>query len=104
MTKTFFCAENCVEYTVEPCTAICAADAGDESKRQAALIVSCEYNGELFESIVFGCDMPETADAFGDMCCDYSAWESDYTVVGTAIRRNTSTSVENGGNAACLFY
>ena len=87
MTKTFFSAKNCIEYTVEPCTAICAADAGDESKRQDALLVSCEYNGEPFESIVFGYDTPETADAFDDMCCNYSAWESDCTVVGTAIRR-----------------
>ena len=78
---------NGTEYTVEICTAICAADCGDERKRQDALLVSNEYNGELFESIVFGCDMPETADAFDDMCRDYSAWESDYTVVGTAIRR-----------------
>ena len=87
MTKTFFSAKNCIEYTVEPCAAICAADAGDESKRQNALLVSCKYNGELFESIVFGYDMPETATAFDDMCCNYSAWESDCTVVGTAIRR-----------------
>ena len=66
---------NGTEYTVEPCTAICAADAGDESKRQDALLVSCEYNGELFESIVLGYDMPETVEAFRDMCADYAAWE-----------------------------
>ena len=74
-------------YAIELCTAICAADAGDESKRQNALLVSCEYNGELFESIVFGYDMPETEEAFDDICADSSAWESDYTVVGTAVRR-----------------
>lgn len=35
---------NGTEYTVEPCTAICAADAGDESKRQEALCVTNECN------------------------------------------------------------
>ena len=33
---------NAIEYAVENCTAICAADCGDESKRQDALLVSSE--------------------------------------------------------------
>lgn len=74
------------EYTIEPCTAICTADTRDESKRQETLIVSCEQNDELFEYVVFGYDMPETVEQFADMCADPGAWESDYTVVGTAIR------------------
>lgn len=74
------------EYTIEPRTAICMADGGDESKRQGALLVSNEYNGELFEYVVFSYDMPETVEQFADICADPGAWESDYTVVGTAIR------------------
>lgn len=73
-------------YAIEPCTAICAADAGDENKRQEALCVTNECNGELFKYVVFGYDMPETVEQFADICADPGAWESDYTVVGTAIR------------------
>ena len=79
--KTF--AINGVEYTVEPCTAICGADMGDESKRQNALLVTSELNGEKFEEVVFGYEMPETDEDFRDMCEDPSAWESDQDVVDT---------------------
>ena len=78
---------NGAEYTVEICTAICAADGGDERKRQDALLISNEYNGELFESVVFGYDMPITAETFNEMCADYAAWESDYTIIRTAQRK-----------------
>lgn len=81
-----FCI-NGTEYAVEICTAICAADGGDERKRQDALLVSSEYNGELFENIVFGYDMPETAEQFADMCADPGAWESDFNTVDTVRRR-----------------
>lgn len=74
------------EYTVEPCTAICTADNGDEN-RQDALYISSEYNGELFESVVFGYDVPEAVEAFRDMCADYAAWESDCAVICTAQRK-----------------
>ena len=74
------------EYTVEPCTAICTADNGDEN-RQDALYISSEYNGELFESVVFGYDMPITAETFNEMCADYAAWESDCTIIRTAQRK-----------------
>lgn len=66
---------NGTEYAVKICTAICAADGGDESKRQAALLVSSERDGEKFEQIVFGYEMPESAEAFLDICEDYAAWE-----------------------------
>lgn len=78
---------NGIEYMVAPCTAICMADGGDERKRQDALLVSSEYNGELFENIVFGYDMPETAETFADMCAEPGAWESDCTVISTAQRK-----------------
>lgn len=74
------------EYNVEPCTAICGADMGDESKRQAALLVSSESNGEKSEFVVFGWEMPAAADGFADMCDDSSAWESDWEVLGTVRR------------------
>ena len=78
---------NGIEYMIAPCTAICAVDEGDERKRQDALLVSNEYNGELFESVVFGYDMPEAVEAFRDMCADYAAWESDCTIIRTAQRK-----------------
>lgn len=74
---------NGIEYTVEDCTAICAADCGDESKRQAALLVSSERDGEKFKEVVFGYDMPETEENFRDMCEDFAAWESGAEVLGT---------------------
>lgn len=82
--KTF--TVNGVEYTAEPCTAICGADMGDESRRQEALYVANKYNGELFEYIVFGWEMPETSEGFADMCDDSSAWESDWEVLETVRR------------------
>ena len=78
---------NGIEYMIAPCTAICAADGGDERKRQDALLVSNEYNGELFESVVFGYDVPKTAETFAEMCEDYSAWESDCTIIRKAQRK-----------------
>lgn len=74
---------NGTEYTIEDCTAICAADCGDESKRQAALLVSSERNGEKFEEVVFGYEMPETEETFLDICADYAAWESGGEVLET---------------------
>ena len=67
---------NGTKYIVEICTAICAADGGDESKRQTALLVSSERDGEKLEEVVFGYNMPETVEAFRNMCEDYAAWES----------------------------
>lgn len=78
---------NGIEYMIAPCTAICAADCGDESKRQAALLVTSELNGEMFEDVVFGWDMPENEEGFHDMCADYAAWESDCTIIRTAQRK-----------------
>lgn len=74
---------NGTEYTLEPCTAICCADLVDESKRQEALLVSSESDGEKSEFVVFGWEMPETAGNFSDMCDDSSAWESDHEVLDT---------------------
>lgn len=74
---------NGVKYTVESCSAICGADLGDEGKRQDALLVSSERDGEKFEEVVFGYDMPETVEAFLDMCEDYAAWETDAAVIAS---------------------
>lgn len=74
---------NAIAYAVENCTAICAADCGDESKRQDALLVSSERDGEKFQDVVFGYDMPETVEAFLDMCDDYAAWETDAAVIAS---------------------
>ena len=74
---------NGTEYTVESCTAICGSDLGDESKRQDAILVTSENGGEKFEFVVFGWEMPETAEDLSDMCDDSSAWESDHEVLDT---------------------
>lgn len=74
---------NGIEYTIEDCTAICGADCGDESKRQEALLVSSERDGEKFEDVVFGWDMPENEEGFLDMCEDYAAWETDVAVIAS---------------------
>lgn len=74
---------NGVKYTVESCSAICGADLGDEGKRQDALLVSSERDGEKFEEVVFGYDMPETEENFLDMCDDSAAWETDAAVIAS---------------------
>lgn len=79
--KTF--EMNGTEYTLEPCTAICGADLGDESKRQDAILVSSENSGERTEFVVFGWEMPETSEDFSDMCDEPGAWESDWEVLNT---------------------
>ena len=79
--KTFII--NDIKYTVQPCTAICMADQADESNRQKALLVSNEANGEKFDFVVFGYDMPETDEDFLYMSDDTSAWENDREVLET---------------------
>ena len=74
---------NGIEYTVESCSAICGADLGDEGKRQDALLVSTERDGEKFEEVVFGYEMPETEENFLDMCDDSAAWETDAAVIAS---------------------
>ena len=74
---------NGIEYTIEDCTAICGADCGDESKRQEALLVSSERDGEKFEEVVFGYEMPETEENFLDMCDDSAVWETDAAVIAS---------------------
>lgn len=71
------------EYTIHDCSAICNADLPNESKRQNALLVTVERDGEIFKNVVFGYDMPETDENFRDMCEDPSAWESDWQVIKT---------------------
>lgn len=71
------------EYTIERCTAICAADCGEESKRQDALLVTSERDGEKFEEVVFGYEMPETEENFLDICENYAAWETDAAVIAS---------------------
>lgn len=82
--KTF--TINDIKYTVQPCTAICMADQADESNRQKALLVSNEANGEKFDFVVFGYDMPETDEDFLYMSDDTSAWENDWEVLETVRR------------------
>ena len=83
MTKTF--TRDGVEYTVTPCTAVALFDIHEDGtydpiNRQDALhVVSC-INGEEFEWIVFGYDMPETDKDFDDMAENTSAWECDHAV------------------------
>lgn len=74
---------NGIEYTVESCSAICGADLGDEGKRQDALLVSSERDGEKFEEVVFGYEMPEIEENFLDMCDDSAAWETDAAVIAS---------------------
>lgn len=74
---------NGIEYTVESCSAICGADLGDEGKRQDALLVSTERDGEKFEEVVFGYEMPETEENFLDMCDDSAAWETDAAIIAS---------------------
>jgi hypothetical protein len=70
-------------HTVETITAIAACDDNDESKRQPALLVTNEKNGEKFEFVVFGWEMPTDLDEFDAMCEDSTAWDSDYEVLAT---------------------
>lgn len=91
------------EYAVESCTAICAADGGDESKRQDALLVSSEHDGEKLEEVVFGYEMPESAEAFLDICENYVAWEiwqPDHRATRPNSRGN---AVENSDQTAGEF-
>lgn len=80
--KKFF-EVNGIEYEIKAVTAICAADEEDESKRQGALMVSSEQNGERSEYVVFGWEMPESEEDFTEMCEDYSAWESAQEVLAS---------------------
>ncbi|MGM9682025.1 MAG: hypothetical protein ACI3XQ_00345 [Eubacteriales bacterium] len=85
--KKFIDPVNGCEYTVESVTAI-AISAGDTSEeaRQPALLISSEVNGEKYESVVFGYDMPESDDDFLSMCEDASAWDSDCETIATVRR------------------
>lgn len=75
MKKTF--ELNGIEYAITPCTAIAECDEGNESARQAALLVIAKSeSGETVEHIVFVWELPETAEDFSDMCDDFSAWEA----------------------------
>lgn len=86
MTKTF--TRDGVEYTVTPCTAVALFDIHEDGtydpiNRQDALRVVSHINGEEFERIVFGYDMPETEKDFDDMAENTSAWECDHAVLNT---------------------
>ena len=74
------------EYAVEKCTAICDADLGNENARQEALIVTYYHNGEKFEDVVFGWEMPENDEEFKEMCYDSWAWDSNYEVIETVVK------------------
>ena len=71
MTKSFTIDNT--EYTVTACTAMY------EGERLSALLVeNTAESGEKFQFVVFGYEMPETAEGFEDMCEDSCAWDSDY--------------------------
>ena len=78
MTKNFTIDNT--EYTVTTCTAIAL---GDISEQEALLVENTADSGEKFEKVVFGYEMPETAEDFEAMCEDASAWESDSDVLDT---------------------
>jgi hypothetical protein len=82
MNKTFIDKYN-TEYTVKTITAIAAYNGADESKRQNALLVSNEKDGEKFESVVFGWEMPADLGEFESMSEDSSMWDSDSEVLET---------------------
>lgn len=67
-----------ITYEVKPCTAIAICDEGKEEARRDALQVEA-WNEDrtmcYYEHIVFGWPMPETVEAFQEMCQDPSAWE-----------------------------
>lgn len=104
MTKTF--TRDGVEYTVTPCTAVSLFDIHEDGtydpiNRQDALQVVSHINGEEFEYIVFGYDMPETEQDFDDMAENTSAWECDHAVLNTAWTDPTTNRqiVQKGLNA-----
>lgn len=78
MKKTFTIAN--VKYTVVACTAVASCDMETADRQEALLVVGC-MNGEKIEQVVFGYEMPETAEDFAAMCEDSSAWESDWEVI-----------------------
>lgn len=73
---------NNTEYTIYTCTAIAGCD--ETNTRQDALLVeNTAESGEIFQYVVFGWEMPETAEDFENMCEDSTAWESDCEVLET---------------------
>lgn len=73
---------NETEYTISNCTAVACCDLKNAAQ-QDALLVTCYRDGEKVECVVFGYEMPETADDFVAMCEDSFAWESYYEVLET---------------------
>lgn len=84
MKKTF--SIDSTKYTVIEVTAIASCDM-DTADRQNALLVVNYLNGEKFEKVVFGYELPETEEDFEDMCSDSNAWESDCEVLKTVRDR-----------------
>ena len=83
MKKTF--TVDGTEYTVEQITAI-ATSAGDsvEDQRQNALLVtSYTDSGEKMHYVVFGCVLPQDADALSAMCDEPNAWDGSEATLRT---------------------
>lgn len=78
---------NGTTYAIEEVTAIASISNGNEEERQAALLVSNTRSGERFDFVVFGWDMPETEEDFGEMSADSDAWESDTEVLESIKRK-----------------
>lgn len=83
--KRTYIVEN-TKYTVTPCTAIAGCDLRAGAIQNALLVESAGASGEKFRYVVFGYEMPETAEDFAYMCEDSAAWESDYEVLKTVVR------------------
>jgi hypothetical protein len=61
-------------YHVVKCSAVAPCD-GREEYRQPALLVTNYYNGEKFEHVVFGWELPTSTEEFESMSGDMWAWE-----------------------------
>ena len=78
--KKFYIGEEA--YIVAPCAAI-ATEAGDTERQDAIYVASRAENGELFEFVYFGLEMPSTEDIaefLEDDSCETS-WKTIETVV-----------------------
>lgn len=80
MEKTFTLGD--ITYTFIPGTAIASCDL-DTGDRQNALLCVSVYNGERFEALCFGCEMPTTAGEAADILDDDSAIENDCDSIET---------------------
>lgn len=82
--KKFQVENDCREYIVEKCTAICAS-IGETERTDALYVHYYAESGEHVEHVVFNWDMPEDDDEFLAMCEDSSAWDGWYKTIDTVV-------------------